>query len=166
MVSIELLRRYPFFAGFNNKQLADLAKIAEEVSAKAGYRFVNEGEYLTKFFIVLEGIVGIVIKVPDREMEQSLSRQITNNLLTRDVTVSTVGEGEMFGWSALVPPNISTANSKALASCRVLEFDYQALKPIIEEDCCFGHLLTLKAAQVIRGRLRDQRIENLAEVVT
>ena len=164
MVSIELLRRYPFFAGFNNKQLAHLAKVAEEVSARAGYRFANEGEYLTKFYIVLEGIVGIVIKVPDRDLEQSLTRQITNDLLTRDVTVSTVGEGEMFGWSALVPPNISTANSKALASCRVLEFDYQALKPVIEEDCCFGHLLTLKAAQVIRNRLRDKRIESLAEL--
>jgi len=46
-----------------------------------------------------------------------------------------------------------------------LEFDYQALEPIIEEECCFGHLLTLKVAQVIRGRLRDQRIENLAELV-
>lgn len=164
MVPIELIRRYPFFAGFSQDQITDLAYAANQVSAQAGHKFIKEGERLTNFYLVLEGTVGIVIKVPDREMEQSLTRQITNNLITRDVTVSTVGAGEMFGWSALVPPNISTANAKALTACRVLEVDYQALESIIEEDCCFGHLLTLKAAQVIRGRLRDRRIENLAEL--
>jgi hypothetical protein len=60
---------------------------------------------------------------------------------------------------------MSTANVKSLTSCRVLVFDYQELQPVINEDCCFGHLLTLKAAQVIRDRLRDRRIENLAELV-
>ena len=164
MVPTELIRRYPFFAGFSQDQITDLADAAKQVSAKAGYKFINEGEQLTNFYLVLEGTVGIIIKVPDGDMEQSLTRQITNNLITRDVTVSTVGEGEMFGWSALVPPSTSTANAKALTACRVLEVDYLALEPIIEDDCCFGHLLTLKAAQVIRGRLRDQRIENLAEL--
>ena len=165
MVPIELIRRYPFFAGFSQDQITDLADVANQVSAKAGYKFIKEGERLTNFYLVLEGTVGIIIKVPDREMEQPLTRQITNNLITKDVTVSTVGEGEMFGWSALVPPNVSTANAKALTACRVLEVDYQALEPIIEEDCCFGHLLMLKAAQVIRERLRDKCIESLVEVV-
>jgi len=164
MVPTELIRRYPFFAGFSQDQIADLADAANQVSAQAGFIFINEGERLTNFYLVLGGTVGIVIKIPDHDMKQSLTRQITNNLITRDVTVSTVGEGEMFGWSALVPPNISTANAKALTACRVLEVDYQALEPIIEEDCCFGHLLTLKAAQVIRGRMRDRRIEHLAEL--
>ena len=165
MVPIELIRRYPFFAGFSHDQLVDLSMAAEQVSVETGHQFVYEGVRLTNFYLILEGTVGIIIKVPDRAVEQSLTRQITNNLKTRDVTVSTVGEGEMFGWSALVPPNLSTADVKYLTSCRVLEIDYQALKPIIEEDCCFGHLLILKAAQIIRDRLRDKRIENLAEVV-
>lgn len=165
MVPIELIRRYPFFAGFSHEQLIDLSMVAEEVSVKAGHQFLSEGERLTNFYLVLEGSVGIIIKIPDGDLEQSLTRQITNNLITRDVTVSSVGEGELFGWSALVPPNISTSNAKALTPCRVLEIDYQALQPIIEEECCFGHLLTLKAAQIIRDRLRDKRIEMLAEVV-
>jgi hypothetical protein len=75
-----------------------------------------------------------------------------------------VHEGELFGWSALVPPSLSTANAKAFTSCRVVEFNYNALQPHIQDDCCFGHLLTLKVAQIIRGRLRDRRIESLAEV--
>ncbi|MCJ7658179.1 MAG: cyclic nucleotide-binding domain-containing protein [Anaerolineales bacterium] len=164
MISIELLRRYPFFAGFTREQIDDLARVAEEESFMAGHRFINAGERLTDFYLVLEGTIGIIIEVPDMEFEQSLTRQITNNLITRDVTVSTVGKGEVFGWSALIPPNRSSANVKALTSCRVMRFDYQELQPIIDEDCCFGHLLTLKAAQIIRGRLQDKRVESLAEL--
>jgi CRP-like cAMP-binding protein len=165
MVSVELLRRFPFFAGFNPDQIGDLARVAEEIDVKAGHQFISEGERLANFYLILEGTVGVIIKIPDREIEQSLTRHITNNFISRDITVSTVGEGEVFGWSALIPPNMSTANVKSLTSCRVLAFDYQELQPIINEDCCFGHLLTLKAAQVIRDRLRDRRIENLAELV-
>jgi CRP-like cAMP-binding protein len=165
MISIEVLRRYPFFAGFTRERIDDLARVAEEESFMPGHQFVYEGERLTNFYLVLEGTVGIIIKVPDREFEQSLTRQITHDLITKDVTVSTVGEGEIFGWSALIPPNMPTANAKALTSCRVLVFGFQELQPIIDEDCCFGHLLTLKAAQIIRDRLQDRRIESLAEKV-
>jgi len=83
----------------------------------------------------------------------------------RDITVSNVGPGKTFGWSALIPPNISTANAKAATFCRVLRFDNAKLQPAIEADCCFGHLLTQKAAQVVRQRLRDMRMETLAEHV-
>lgn len=165
MVPIELVRRYSFFAGFDRDQVADLARIAEEISVQPGHEFIHEGDHITSFFLVLEGKVGITLNVTDRGMKQSLTRQITNNLITKDVTVSTVGVGEMFGWSALVPPNLSTANAKALTPCRVMVFDYEKLQPLIDEDCCFGHMLTLKAARVIRERMRDQRMEMLAEAV-
>lgn len=165
MVPIESIRRYPFFAGFDNGQVADLARVAEEIFVETGHQFIHEGENITSFFLVLEGAVGITLNVTDRSMKQSLTRQITNNLITKDVTVSNVGVGEMFGWSALVPPNISTANAKALTPCRAMVFDCQKLQPFIDNDSCFGHMLTLKAAQVIRERMRDQRIEMLAEAV-
>ena len=108
MISIEMLRRYPFFAGFTREQIDDLARVAEEGAMLAGHKFISEGERLTNFYLVLEGTVGIIIKVPDRDFEQSLTRQITNNLITRDVTVSIVADGEVFGWSALIPPNLAT----------------------------------------------------------
>lgn len=165
MVPLELLRRYPFFAGFTRDQLDDLARVAEEITVEADHQFISEGERLTRFYLVLEGTIGIIIKIPDREYVQTLTRQITNDLITRDVTVSTVAEGEVFGWSALIPPNLATAIVKSLTPSRVMAFDYKQLQPIIAEDCCFGHLLTLKAAQIIRDRLRDAHIESLAEVV-
>ena len=84
--------------------------------------------------------------------------------IDKDVTVSTVGAGDVFAWSALVPPHTATASAKAATRCRVVGFDCEALRPIFEEDRTLAYLMLLKVAQVVRGRLRDTRIENLAEI--
>ena len=163
MNSIEVLRRYPFFAGFSNEELGILARASDELSVDAGHFFFFEEDEIDSFYLVLEGNVDITIDIPDRANKQNLVRQLTDDLEMTGITVSNVGPGNTFGWSALIPPNISTASAKATVSSRVLKFYITKLQPAIEADCCFGHLLTLKAAQVVRQRLRDIRMETLAE---
>ncbi len=164
MISTELMRRYPFFAGLNADYMVTLAKSAVEFSEDEGHRFFHEGDILDHFYLVLEGIVAIVIEVPDRDEVQTLTRQLTGNLKNRDVTVSTVRPGNIFGWSALIPPHKSTAGAKAQTPCQVVSFDCEELRPLCDEDHEFGHLMTQKVAQVIRERLRDMRIESLSRV--
>ena len=164
MISTELLRRYPFFAGLNDDYMVTLAKSAVEYSVDEGHCFFPEGDILDHFYLVLEGTIAIVIEVPDWNEVQTLTRQLTGNLKNRDVTVSTVRPGNIFGWSALIPPHKSTASAKAQTSCRVVSFDCEELRPLCDEDHEFGHLMTQKSAQVIRERLRDMRMESLAEV--
>ena len=164
MISVELMRRYPFFAGLNADYMATLAKSAVEFSVDEGHYFFHEGDILDHFYLVLEGTVAIVIEVPDRDEVQTLSRQLTGNLKNHDVTVSTVRPGNIFGWSALIPPHKSTAGAKAQTPCRVVSFDCEELRPMCDEDHEFGHLMTQKVAQVIRDRLRDMRIESLSRV--
>ncbi len=163
MISPELIRRYPFFAGLNHDYVGTLAKLAEEVSVEAGYCFFHEGDELKKLYLVVEGSVAIVIGVPDRGAEQPLSGQLTGRMRTKDITVSTIGIGGVFGWSALIPSHISTASAKALTSCRAIALDCEKLRPVFEEDRNLAYLMTLKAAQIVRERLRDVRIETLAD---
>lgn len=163
MISPELIRRYPFFAGLNHDYVGTLAKLADEVSVEAGYCFFREGDELKKLYLVVEGAVAILMGVPDRDAEQPLSRQLTGNMRTKDITVSSVGTGGVLGWSALIPLHISTASAKAITPCRVIALDCEKLRPIFEEDRNLAYLMTLKAAQIVRQRLRDIRIETLAE---
>ena len=163
MISPELIRRYPFFAGLSNSYIATLAKLADEVSVDTGHCFFREGDELKKLYLVVEGAVGLVIQVPDRDKEQPLSGQLTGKLTTKDITVSTVGTGGVFGWSALIASHEATAGAKALTPCRAIALDCYDLRPIFEEDRNLAYLMTLKAAQIVRGRLRDIRIETLAE---
>ena len=164
MISIESIRRYPFFSGLNLDQMTILAKVAQEIQAEAGESFFREGDELDKFYLVVEGSVDIAIGVTDPKKQHSVADQITNNFDLADVSVSTVGIGEIFGWSALIPPHHSTASAVASKSCRVLAFDCEQLRPILAKDCHFALIMTRKAAQVVRNRLRDMHVESLAFV--
>jgi len=147
MISPEVLRRYPYFAGLSNEQLITLANTADEATAPVGHFFFHEGDTLRHIYIVLEGEVAITIELPAQN---------------REIVVSTIGPGEVFGWSGLVPPFEATSAAKALSACRVLAFDCQALRAEFEKDCRLGYLMMQMLAQVIRDRLRDLHIETLS----
>ena len=162
MVSTELLRRYPFFSGLSRDQINTLAKMSEEITIEADQYFFHEEEELNHFYLILEGAAAIIFKLPERDVKHTISDQFSRDLKTRDLVLSTVGSGDVFGWSGLVPPYKATAGVKAITSCRVIAIGSQELVGIFEEDYHFGYLMTQKAAQVIRDRLRDLRIETLA----
>jgi CRP-like cAMP-binding protein len=164
MVSPELIRRYPFFAGLDYDHIVKLAKVADEKTVEADHYFFHETDDLENFYLVLEGAVALVFEIPDHDIEQQVSGQLTGELKTKDITVSTVGTGDIFGWSGVIPPHTATAGAKAITSSRVLAFDCEALLKTFDEDCRFGYLMAQKAAQVIRERLRDMRIESLAHL--
>ena len=166
MVSPELLRRYPFFAGLSRDQIVALAKTADEVSADTGHYFFHEADELKRFFLTVEGAVAIVIELPERDVEHKLAEQLSRELQTRDVVVTTIGSGDVFGWSGLVPPHTASAGAKAATPCRVVVFECEELRGIYEKDTEFGRLMMQRAAQVIRNRLRDMRIETVAHLVS
>jgi CRP-like cAMP-binding protein len=165
MISPELLRRYPFFAGLSHDQIVTLAQLSEEISVEKGHHFFHEGHNLHKLYLVVKGSVSVCIEVPDPDVKQGVSEQLLGELKNKCVTVSTVGSGNIFGWSALVPPYDYTACAEAMTPCRIIAINCEELPAIFEQQPEFGYLMSQKAAQVIRNRLRDMRIESLAATV-
>ena len=165
MISPELLRRYPFFAGLTYNHIVTLADAADEVSVPTEHYFFHEGDELRHFYFTVEGEAVIVIDVPNQEVTHTLSELLTDEYQTKDVVVIAIRPGEVFGWSALVPPYKATSSGKAAVSCRVIAFDCWKLRQSFEEDCQFGYLMMQKAAQVIRSRLRALRTESLSGLV-
>ena len=165
MISPELVRRYPFFAGLSDDQIVTLANVGQEIKAAAGEYLFHEGDVLNGFYLVSEGEVAIMLEVPDQEVQQSVAGQLTGELQTKGVVMSTIGPGEVLAWSALVPPRESTASAQATKPTQLLLFDCQKLLKVFEEDCRFGYIMMQKMAQVVRQRLQDMRIESLAHMV-
>ncbi|MFN2114196.1 MAG: cyclic nucleotide-binding domain-containing protein [Anaerolineae bacterium] len=164
MVSPELIRRYPFFAGLDHDQIELLARNAQEVSVEEGHRFFREGDELERFYLMIKGAADIVMEVPDRDKaSKDISGQLTGEMATNDVTVSSVGSGDVFGWSGLIPPHTASAGAIARTPSRVAEFDSHALNDAFAEDRLLGFVLTQRAANVMRERLRDIRIESLSQ---
>lgn len=147
MVSNELIRRYPFFAGLSLDQISILAKAADEENVEAGHYFLREGDQVPYLYLVVEGTVSVYIEIPAKDLE---------------ITVSTIGPGQVFAWSALVPPHTATASVKASSPCHVVAIDCQELLEAFEEDYQFGYVMMTKAAQVTRDRIASMNIEMLA----
>ena len=166
MLAVTRIRWSPFFTGLSDDQVAHIARAAEEYEVEPGSVFFNEGDDLDTFYLVQEGSVDITIGVPDREEEHKLVDQIFRTMKMEQITVSSAGVGDMFGWSALIPPHTSTAHATASTPCRVIAVNCNELRPILVDDCEFAYKMALKAAQTTRSRLRDRRIESLAFVST
>lgn len=149
MVSPEVIRRFPFFSGLTMDQIITLAKLADEIEVPARHYLHHEGDELKSFYLILEGEVNVITTLPQKGKE---------------VVISTLGAGDVFGWSGLVPPHSATAGAKTAIPSRLLAFDCEELLRLFAEDCEFGYAMMLKIAQLIRERLNDLRIETIAYI--
>jgi CRP-like cAMP-binding protein len=147
MISPELIRRFPIFSGLTIEQIVSLAKAAEEEKFERDHYFHHEGDELNAFYILLDGEVAIVSRLPERE---------------REITIHSLSAGDAFGWSAFVPPFSSTAGAKAVTPCNVIVFDAIELRKEFEAEPQFGYVMMQKIAMIIRDRLNTLRIETLA----
>ena len=147
MVSPELIRRFSFFGGFDMDQIVFFAGAAEEEQAPRDHYFFHEGEDLKAFYLIMEGEVTIVTHLPQKGQE---------------VILDSLNSGDVFAWSALVPPYASTAGAKSVTPARVIRFDAGKLRQKSQEDCDFGFQLMSRIATVIRDRLNSLRLETLA----
>jgi CRP/FNR family transcriptional regulator, cyclic AMP receptor protein len=82
-----LLRRHEFFAGLDPQYLALLAGCAANAAFPDGTFLFREGTPAGKFYLITSGTVALEIAAPGRV-----------------VTVQTVGEGEVAGFSWLLGP--------------------------------------------------------------
>ena len=147
MVSPEVIRRYPYFSGMSMERINILANIAEEIEYEKEQYFHHEGEEIDKVYILVEGEVSLITSFPQQDKE---------------VVINTLGAGDVFGWTSLLPPHTAGAGAKTVTNCNLVEFSVKDLRTKFEEDFQFGYLMMIKIAQIIRERLDSIVIETLA----
>jgi CRP/FNR family transcriptional regulator, cyclic AMP receptor protein len=162
MVSSEILRRYPFFAGLANEQLSSLARLTEEVTVTTGDYLFYEGVNLAYIYLVAEGSIAITLSQPE-----VVSRVIIPppGARTREVAVSAVGPGDLVGWSALVPPFKATSSARTATRSRCYAINAAELRQLFEIEPRFGYQIMQRVAQVARDRIHDLHYESLAKTV-
>jgi CRP-like cAMP-binding protein len=144
MVSPELLRRYPFFAGFTDLELKQLAMAAHEHTLSEKEVLFSEGQRADRLYFLIEGEVEILMHADEKGLTS--------------VALSTLSAGEPLGWSALVEPHMYTATARATRPARVVAFNGLELQQLAL-DAHLGGLLMKKVVQVLSRRLRDTRIQ-------
>jgi CRP-like cAMP-binding protein len=138
-----LITESPVFAGLNQEQLELIAGCGSNVVFAAGERLFREGEPADTFYLVRHGLVALDQDVPNRP----------------DVTVETVGPGEIVGWSWLLEPYRWHFTGRAVELVRAVQFDGACLRKNCDEDPTLGYALLVRFAQVLVDRLQATRLQ-------
>ncbi len=150
MISPEVLRRFPFFAGLTDEELKSIAVISEEEKYGANTFISRQREPARKLYLLLQGSVDVMVDTDEEGLEHE--------------TVSTLTVGDVFGWSALVEPFALTSSLFAAMPVTMIAMDGAALRALFELDCHLGYVVMQKTAQVISNRLKDTRVQMLSMV--
>ncbi len=77
----------------------------------------------------------------------------------RDINLNTIHPGQLFSWSALFPPHISTASAVASHPVKVLAIKSARLIAMFEDDPSFGHKFMNIISHTLSQRLADTRLQ-------
>ena len=146
MVSPELLRRYPFFALLDEKQLEAIAEIAREKSYPEGALLVKENTTATCLALLMEGDIDLIFSGGG---EGAISNAL----------VGSIAPGEVYGVSSLIEPYRYTATARATMPVKVIEMDGLALREMVEKDCKMGCIVMRNVAIAVLERLRYTQVE-------
>ncbi|SDG71750.1 cyclic nucleotide-binding domain-containing protein [Roseospirillum parvum] len=149
MVQVEgletLLENHPFFEGFDADTLALLAGCGVNERFGPGDYVFHEGSDADKVYIVRHGTVSIEAKVP------GLDR----------VSLQTLQEDDVLGWSSLVTPYRYTFDARAVSLLRVVSLDAACLRKKFEADHELGYLVLNRVVAMMAERLQAARLQML-----
>ena len=140
-----ILAKHPFLKGLKPEHLKILVGCASNVRFNAGQFLAHEGEEANEFYMIREGKVAVQIQGAERG----------------PIIVQTIGEGEVLGWSWLIPPYRWRFDVKALELTRAIALDGKCLRTKSEEDHDLGYELLRRFAGIIVERLEAARLQLL-----
>ncbi|MBZ6141300.1 cyclic nucleotide-binding domain-containing protein [Streptomyces olivaceus] len=118
-----------------------LTALAREVAFPEDDRIFEAGERADRFWVIRSGAV-------------SLTQQVT---AVQQVTVASLGVGDLLGWSWLFPPYEWDFGAEAFSPVRAYEFDASTVLTLCEEDPQLGIVLVRSVAEILAHRLENTR---------
>jgi CRP/FNR family transcriptional regulator, cyclic AMP receptor protein len=143
MISPEVLRRYPYFAGVGEESLKRVAMITAERFVPAGTTMFREGDPAEHLSIICKGEVNIQYELGNGELR----------------TVDTLVDGDLLCWSALIEPYKVTAIGTTTKGTELASIDAVKLRKLCDEDPRLGYCLTKQVAKLLAHRLEGARVQ-------
>jgi CRP-like cAMP-binding protein len=140
-----VLSAHPFFQHLEPRHLELLVGCAANVRFDAGQFLFHAGEEANQFFLIRQGTVALEIVAPGRP----------------PITLQTLGEGEILGWSWLIPPYYWMFDARAVEPTRALGLDGKCLRTKCEADHDLGYELLKRFAHIMEQRLQATRLQLL-----
>jgi CRP-like cAMP-binding protein len=140
-----IIREHPFFQGLEDRYIQLITGCASNVRFEGNQVVFREGEEANQFYLLREGLISLEISAPPRGF----------------VTVETIREGEVLGWSWLFPPYRWRFSARTLQPTRAVAFDGKCLRAKCDQDHDLGYELFNRFSQVVTERLQATRMQLL-----
>jgi CRP/FNR family transcriptional regulator, cyclic AMP receptor protein len=140
-----ILAAHPFFRDLDPRHLQLIVSCAANVRFEAGQFLFREGEDANQFYLLRHGTVSVEIFVPQRGA----------------LTIQTLREGDVLGWSWLLPPYRWHFDARAVNLTRALALDGKCLRAKCEDDHDLGYELFKRFARLMTERLQATRLQLL-----
>lgn len=141
----QLLTEHPFFEGLDESTVHLLEDCSHNVHFQQGEYLFREGEAADRFFVLRHGRVALDVHVTGRG----------------DHVLDTVEEGDVVGWSWLIPPYQWFFDARAVQDVSAVSIDASCLRAKCDEDPRLGYALLQRVAQVMYHRLQSTRVRLL-----
>lgn len=128
-------------AGLTAEQRATVARTAHDVTFADGARLFEEGQPAAGCWLIHTGQVALETTVPGRG----------------PVVVQTLGEGDVLGWSWLVPPHRWHFSARAEGPVTATELDTDRVRELADRDPALGYPLALGLFEALLARLQNTR---------
>jgi len=140
-----ILTTHPFFSGMKPEHLQLLVGCASNARFDAGKFILREGEEANEFYLLRHGKVALEVYAPERG----------------PINIQTLGEGDILGWSWLVPPYRWKFDARVVEMTRAIALDGKCLRQKSESDCQLGYELLKRFSQVMVDHLQAARLQLL-----
>jgi CRP-like cAMP-binding protein len=147
MVSVDILKQFAFFKGFDEGDLKKLSGFASEESFRTGTQIYKKGNPAKKLYLVEEGKIVMLM-----ESYMGTARP------PMQVTVDIVTKGDAMGWSAVVEPYAYTLGALCIDDSKAIAFDAEKLREVLIQDSTLGFKFMQATAKIVATRLTHTQI--------
>ena len=140
-----LLSEHPFLKGLDPKQIELITGCASNVRFDDGQIIFREGEEANHFYIIRQGQVTLQIYTPGRG----------------SIIIDTLSDGDVLGWSWLIPPYQWRFDAVASELTRAIALDGRCLRTKCEADHDLGYELLKRFSSIVEQRLESTRLRLL-----
>jgi CRP/FNR family transcriptional regulator, cyclic AMP receptor protein len=141
----DLLEGHPFFTGLSPAAIELVAGCASNVHVAAGARLFRQGEPANVFYLIRHGRVALEVHSPAKG----------------PLIIDTMEDGQVLGWSWLVPPYQYFADARAVTPVSATALDGACLRGKCEADPDLGYQLLKRVTATMYRRLSSARIRML-----
>jgi CRP-like cAMP-binding protein len=140
----QIISEHPFFQGLSPEHLELVVGCALNRRLEKDEPLLELGADANQFWLIRQGEVAV--EVPHNG---------------RAVTVQTLDDGDVLGWSWMVPPYKWHFNARATRLTRVIEFDARCLREKCEANHDLGYIIVNRLSQVASELLDALRLQLL-----